>query len=309
MDGGKFSNLNFTASGAVRAGVQFYQMKTLWFNTGTLCNIACESCYIESSPSNNRLAYLTITDVNIYLDQLAYIKNSSIEIGFTGGEPFMNPDIIDQLREALGRGHRVLVLTNAMRPMLRHKGHLLSLLKQYGNMLRIRVSIDHYTKELHDAERGDGSWNTMVQGCAWLANEGFSLSVGGRNKSGENEDQLRAGYHEFFESFNLGLNANESQDLLIFPEMDAGEETPEITENCWEELGVNANQIMCATSRMVVKRRGAIKPVVISCTLLPYDKQFELSESLSDAIGVTVKLNHPHCAKFCVLGGGGCGSS
>ena len=83
----------------------------------------------------------------------------------------------------------------------------------------------------------------------------------------------------------------------------------EITEKCWEKLDVNANQMMCATSRMVVKRKGANNPVVISCTLLPYDKQFELSETLLDAISVTVKLNHPHCAKFCVLGGGACSSS
>jgi len=305
----KFLDPEYTANGQVRAGVKFHEMRVLWFNTGTLCNITCDNCYIESSPLNNRLEYLTTGDVNMYLDQLEYLENTSVEIGFTGGEPFMNPNILDHLREALSRGHSVLVLTNAMRPMLRHKGQLLSLLKQYGNMLKIRVSVDHYTKELHDAERGNGSWNTMVEGCVWLAHEGFSLSVGGRNKLGENEGQLRGGYHEFFQSFNLGLNANQPQDLVIFPEMDDKEDVPEITEKCWEKLDVNANQMMCATSRMVVKRKGANKPVIISCTLLPYEEQFELSESLSDAIKCTVKLNHRHCARFCVLGGGACGSS
>jgi hypothetical protein len=63
--------------------------------------------------------------------------------------------------------------------------------------------------------------------------------------------------------------------------------------------------MMCATSRMVVKRRGASSPVVMPCTLLPYDERFEMGETLAEA-AVDVPLNHPHCAKFCVLGGGAC---
>jgi hypothetical protein len=56
---------------------------------------------------------------------------------------------------------------------------------------------------------------------------------------------------------------------------------------------------------MVVKRNGEDKPSVLACTLLPYDKQFELGHSLAEASS-SVALNHPHCAKFCVLGGGAC---
>ena len=62
---------------------------------------------------------------------------------------------------------------------------------------------------------------------------------------------------------------------------------------------------MCATSRMVVKRKGAVHPAVIACTLLPYDPRFELGATRGEA-GGTVPLNHPHCAKFCVLGGCAC---
>ena len=63
--------------------------------------------------------------------------------------------------------------------------------------------------------------------------------------------------------------------------------------------------MMCASSRMVLKRKGQPKPVVVACTLTPYDPQFELGGSLNQALG-TVALNHPHCAKFCVLGGASC---
>jgi len=62
---------------------------------------------------------------------------------------------------------------------------------------------------------------------------------------------------------------------------------------------------MCASSRMVVKRKGAARPAVLACTLLPYDARFEMGETLAGASG-PVTLNHPHCAKFCVLGGASC---
>jgi hypothetical protein len=66
--------------------------------------------------------------------------------------------------------------------------------------------------------------------------------------------------------------------------------------------------MMCASSRMVIKRKRAPHPTVVSCTLLPYDPQFELGRSLREASGA-VPLNHPHCARFCVLGGGSCSAA
>jgi hypothetical protein len=56
---------------------------------------------------------------------------------------------------------------------------------------------------------------------------------------------------------------------------------------------------------MVVKRKGAARPAVLACTLIPYDAQFELGPTLKDAAR-PVPLNHPHCARFCVLGGASC---
>ena len=93
--------------------------------------------------------------------------------------------------------------------------------------------------------------------------------------------------------------------LMVFPEMDPGADVPEITEACWGILGKSPESVMCATSRMVVKRKGAAAPAVVACTLLPYDPRFELGRTLAEA-GGAVPLNHPHCAKFCVLGGGAC---
>lgn len=80
---------------------------------------------------------------------------------------------------------------------------------------------------------------------------------------------------------------------------------PEITERCWGILGKTPDSVMCASSRMVVKRKGAERPAVVSCTLLPYDVAFEMGATLAEAAR-PVTLNHRFCAEFCVLGGASC---
>src|SRR5262249_53016274 len=134
----KFADPRVTATGEPRAEVSLARLRTLWFNTGTLCNIACRNCYIESSPKNDRLVYLDCAEVAAYLDEIARDGWDTEEIGFTGGEPFMNPHLFAMLEDCLARGFRVLVLTNAMRPMQRFKAKLLDLNKRLGERLTIR---------------------------------------------------------------------------------------------------------------------------------------------------------------------------
>ena len=114
---GKFADPDRTAKGEPRALVPLEQLATLWINTGTLCNITCANCYIESSPVNDRLAYITAAEVAGFLQEAQALHTR--EIGFTGGEPFMNPDFLGMLADALERGFDALVLTNAMQPMRR----------------------------------------------------------------------------------------------------------------------------------------------------------------------------------------------
>ncbi|HXP77990.1 MAG TPA: radical SAM protein [Stellaceae bacterium] len=304
----KFHDPAVTAKGEPRARVALEALKTLWFNTGTLCNITCAHCYIESSPRNDRLAYLTRAEMRGYLDEVARDHLATEEIGFTGGEPFMNPDLLAMLEDCLARGFKTLVLTNAMRPMHRLQEPLLDLQRRLGRKLTIRVSLDHYTRELHEEERGSDTWQPTVDGLVWLAANAFNLAVAGRMMWGESETSTRQGFSEFFAEHEIPIDAEDPARLVLFPEMDAQADVPEITEACWGILGVAPASLMCATSRMVVKRKGADRPAVVACTLLPYDPQFELGATLAEAAGA-VALNHPHCAKFCVLGGGSCSRS
>ena len=302
LDPAKFRDPFVTAKGEARARVGLKALTTLWFNTGTLCNLTCLNCYIESSPTNDALSYLTAAEARGYLDEIAALGLPVREIGFTGGEPFMNPDILEMIGEALDRGFEALVLTNAMKPMDHRKAGLLALKTE---RLTIRVSLDHHTAAVHEAERGVGTWEKTIEGLQWLAGEGFSLAVAGRRLTQESEADARAGYAALFEKLGVPVDAFNPGRLVLFPEMDASHDVPEITTACWGILHKSPDDVMCASSRMVVRRRGAERPAVIACTLTPYDPQFELGATLAEALG-EVPLNHPHCAKFCVLGGASC---
>jgi hypothetical protein len=301
----KFRDPEWTATRERRAWVVLKSLETLWFNTGTLCNLTCNSCYIESSPRNDRLAYLTLADVRGYLDEIADDRLPTRLIGFTGGEPFMNPAIIAMLNEVLQRGFDALVLTNAMKPMRKLVTPLLDLRQHFGSRLRIRVSIDHYTQEVHETERGRRSWAPAIAGLVWLAANGFAIDVAGRRLTGESEVDLRAGYAGLFAQLGVPVDASDPVRLMLFPEMDPARDVPEITEACWGILGKSPESVMCSSARMVARRRGAERPAVLACTLLAYDERFELGETLAEAAR-RVPLNHPHCARFCVLGGAAC---
>ena len=101
---------------------------------------------------------------------------------------------------------------------------------------------------------------------------------------------------------------------MLLPEMDGKHDVPEITTRCWAILKKSPGDMMCASSRMVVKRQGAERPTVLPCTLIAYDPAFEMGSTLAAAAAAnggmfaagSVKLCHPHCSKFCVLGGGSC---
>ncbi len=297
LDPAKFRDPHTTAKGEPRASVSLRGLETLWFNTGTLCNLACATCYIESSPTNDALAYLGLADIEPYLAEIARDGLPVREIGFTGGEPFMNREMPAIIARCLAAGFEVLVLTNAMRPLRRFEAAIAALPRE---RLTFRVSLDHHSAAVHDAERGAGSFAIALDGIAWLAAQGFSLAIAGRHLPSEAEAQARAGYEALFAGLGLACPP-----LVLFPEMDAGADVPEITTACWGILDVSPQAMMCASSRMVVRRKGAAAPAVLACTLLAYDRQFELGATLAEAAR-PVLLNHPHCARFCVLGGASC---
>ncbi|MDA8781787.1 radical SAM protein [Porticoccaceae bacterium] len=221
-----FFDPQFTVTGEPRAHVDFAGLKTLCFNTGTQCNLACSHCYIESSPSNNLLSYISLTEVQGFLNEVQNNDYGTEEIGLTGGEPFMNPDIIPIMAEILRRGFKLLVLTNAMKPLQNHSRALLQLKRLYGPQITIRVSMDHYQPERHEQERGPKSWQPMLDGLLWLQSNTFRLHIAGRAKyidvdqwtenRGETagktaQASMRDGYAQVFKQHGLKVDAHDPQ--------------------------------------------------------------------------------------------------
>ncbi len=298
----KFENKLLTSDNKARAFIQAKKIQTLWFNTGTLCNLTCKNCYIESSPKNDRLAYISFEEFKTFVNESIQNEMGTKEIGFTGGEPFMNKDVFKMIKYALDNDFKTLVLTNAMKPMMNNKNQLFKL--NHLN-LTIRVSIDHFTKHKHEQIRGPNSWEPMIEGLKWLSENKFNFCLATRLMWNEDEVTTRKNFKNFVKQYNLDLNTENKSQLVTFAEMDEKKDTPEITTECWDILNKNPDEVMCSNSRMIVKKKGDEKPSVIACTLLPYISEFNLGNSLKESMK-KIYLNHPHCSKFCVLGGSSC---
>lgn len=274
--------------------VALARLETLWVNTGTLCNLACTKCFMESTPTNDALSYFRLADLQAIL---ADIPPGLREIGFTGGEPFMNPDIMAMLEAALAAGCVVLVLSNAMRPMQRHQAALAALCAAYPGGVKIRVSLDHYEPAQHEALRGLGSFAPSLAGLGFLVAVGAVVSVASRTPWGETEAMMRAGFARLFARQGLKLDAAREADLILFPEMDGLAAFLPVTEAALAAVPQD-KPLMCGNARMVVRRKGAAGVAIAPCTLLP-----EVSLAGFDAL---VRLDHPHCGQFCVYGGASC---
>lgn len=304
----KFESEKITAKGEDRAWVTLQSLKTLWFNTGTLCNLECENCYIESSPKNDRLVYLTNSEVESYLNEVRDEQYPVELFAFTGGEPFLNPDMISILKSTLDTGIEALVLTNAFRVLNKHKKNLLALREEFENKLHLRVSLDHYTEKVHEEQRGPRSFKGALEGLRWLSDNGFNISIAGRSIVGESTEDALAGYQSLLDEQGIKIDLSLNDKIVIFPEMIEDENVPEISTGCWDILSKSPDDQMCASERMIVKRKGDKKPVILPCTLIAYDKNFELGHTLKDS-KQDVYLNHVYCSKFCVLGGASCSSA
>lgn len=145
------STLHDAPPRARHATVGLSGLRTLWFNTGTLCNLTCVHCYIGISRNDAQALPTPIS-----------------EVGFTRGEPFMNPEVIPLLTDTLRRGLPALVLTNAMRSVVRTRNDLAALDEAYAGLLTIRGNLDHDGPALPEMERGQGMFGTTVEGLAWL---------------------------------------------------------------------------------------------------------------------------------------------
>lgn len=306
----KFTNPKVTADNQPRAFVDLEELKMLWFNTGSRCNLECANCYIESSPTNNRYVHLTVDDVVPFLEEIRTNHNKVKAIGLTGGEPFVNPAIKDIITAILSYDLEVLILTNGYLAIKKYLDDLKNLSLLYPHKLKLRISLDHYTQEIHEIQRGGNTFNGTLKMLKCISDQAIDFSIAGRTLITESFSDSITGYQKLFNAWGIDfdLSSQVGSKLVLFPELTLNEDVPEITVDCWDILNKRPQDQMCASERMIVKKSNEANPVILPCTILVYEPQFEFGQTLKEA-QKKVWLNHEYCAKFCVLGGASCSST
>jgi molybdenum cofactor biosynthesis enzyme MoaA len=279
-----------TPGGEPRGVIQAHALDELWFHTGTACNLSCPFCLEGSKPGDDRLQLLRFEDANPYIDEALSLGVK--QFSFTGGEPFINKDIIRILDYAL-RHRPCLVLTNATEPLMKRLKHLKPLRDQ-SDELHFRISLDYADAARHDAARGKGMFAQAVKGLRELHDMGFHVSVAHQKLPGMAGDAVAAGFAEVFRSAGLP----EQLMLVEFPEFhppSARVAVPEITGRCMTEFHTEETKrsFMCSFSRMVAKRDGSM--YVYACTLVDDDPDYIVGRTLTEALQTPVSTKHHRC--------------
>jgi molybdenum cofactor biosynthesis enzyme MoaA len=273
----------------------------LWFHTGTACNLACPFCLEGSKPGDDRLQLLRFLDAVPFIDEAFTLGVK--QFSFTGGEPFINKDIIRILDYAL-QYKPCLVLTNATEPLVRRLGQLKPL-RNRPYALSFRVSLDYPDAARHDSGRGAGMFASALTGLRKLYEMGYHVSVASQfmpdtvtdRANGTDVADIADVAQAFAHVFrNAGLPENLPR--VEFPEFHPpGTQisTPQITETCMTSYQTEETRraFMCSFSKMVGKSGGRMK--VNACTLVDDDPDYILGETLTEALQLPVSMKHHRC--------------
>jgi AdoMet-dependent heme synthase len=269
--------------------VPMRQLDTLWFQVaGTLCNIACTHCFISCSPANHTHEMMSLDAV---LPRLEEAKRLGVrEYYFTGGEPFINRDMIAILEVTLRQGPAT-VLTNGMllKPAL--CGELRRLFDESIYSLDLRVSLDGFDRESHDAIRGAGVWDKVMTGLQNLAACGLNPVITVTEAAeGVGSEEGRRRFLDLIRSF--GFDKPRLKVLALF--RTGAEETRSRGYESWERLtgqemtAADASILQCSSCRMVTSRGVYVCPILIN----------EPDAKMGDAIEETLRpfpLAHGAC--------------
>ena len=279
-----------TDDGQPRGYIEPESLQELWFHTGTNCNLSCPFCLEGSKPGDNRLQFISFDEVTPLIDEA--LELGVEKFSFTGGEPFLNPDMVRILDRALD--HRpCLVLTNATEPLMNRIGEILPLIDK-PNRLNLRVSLDHPDPVKHDESRGKGNFRKALRTLGRLHQIGFGVSIARLRGKNEDTDAVDRSYAPHLREVGL------PEDLLIisFPDfMPPGSlpDVPQITEHCMTTY-LNADQraaFMCNFSKMVVKKNDAVG--IYACTLVDDDADYDLGKTLAESMKPRVMMRHHRC--------------
>ena len=273
-----------------------FALDTLWFQVaGTLCNLQCTHCFISSSPTNHSHEMLTLEAMKRHLAEAEALGVK--EYYFTGGEPFLNPEIFEIIEATLKQGP-VSILTNGLliRPDAAASIRQLSDASEYS--LDIRVSIDGYDPRTNDPIRGPGTFHRILTGIGNLAAAGLNPVITVTEAcegAGSQEGRLR--FLEFLRS--IGLTRPR---LKVLPLLRIGAEAERSRAyESWETLRgrhltpEEAGILQCSSCRMVTSQGVFVCPILIDYP------DARMGETLGDALG-PFELRHQACFTCHVTG-------
>lgn len=280
----------FTPEGDPRGYIQPQVLKELWFHTGTLCNLCCPFCLEGSKPGDQRIEQITDAEAHPFVEEALTLGVE--QFSFTGGEPFVNRDLVSILARALS-DRPCLVLTNGTEPLLSRMREVVHLRKK-PHPLIFRVSLDHPDPAQHDAGRGQGRFNLVLKTLAHLHAQGFSVSIARQEVPSENREAVDAAYRPYLQAAGLPTDLH----IVSFPDFmppGAMAQVPHITETCMTSYKDETARaaFMCSYSRMIVKKNG--RTGVYACTLVDDDGDYDLGSTLTEAMAVRVMLKHHRC--------------
>jgi sulfatase maturation enzyme AslB (radical SAM superfamily) len=236
----------------------------LWFQVGgTLCNLECRHCFISCSPHNHSFGFLDLDTVRRALDESVALGVK--EYYFTGGEPFLNRDMVAIVELTLTFGPAT-VLTNGTVFREEWLARLRRADEASPYSLEFRVSLDGFTPAENDPVRGAGTFARTLRGVRQLLAHGFLPILTVTRTSDEQDDAA------LFDGFVRMLKANgyDLPRVKILPTLRLGAEvsrqrgyhddervTPEMME------GYDAGRLLCSYSRVVTARGVWVCPILI----------------------------------------------
>jgi AdoMet-dependent heme synthase len=269
--------------------VALRSLDTLWFQVGgTVCNLACTHCFISCSPTNHTHELLSLAEVERYLAEGVALGVK--EYYFTGGEPFLNPDMERILEATLAVGP-ANVLTNGLLLDGSRCARLAAMAEAADYSLDLRVSLDGLTPEANDPIRGAGTFARALQGVANLAAAGLNPVLTVTEVHAENASP--AGREQFFALLrSLGLAKPRLKLLPVF-HLGAEAERAGAYES-WQRLREQDapeggwDHLQCSACRMVTDQGVWVCPILVN------EPSARMGEALADSLG-SFPLEHAAC--------------
>jgi len=244
--------------------VELSHLDDLWFQVaGTRCNLTCHHCFISCSPKNDRFGYLTFAEVKQRLEESVVCGVK--EYYFTGGEPFLNREMVPILVETLRYGPAT-VLTNGTVFKNEWLEELSKAEKESLYALEFRVSIDGFSPSTNDPIRGEGTFDRAMHGVIQLVQFGFlPIITATRTWTDDQEPQVlkafvdmlkKAGYPrprvKILPTIHLGAEEKRSRRY---------HETERVTVEMMHQF--DSTQLVCEHSRIVTDRGIHVCPILI----------------------------------------------